>query len=246
MSARFGRNAACLIATLALSACITTTNAPVAPKITPSESPWLEASPVLKMQIQDQADRLPWTHGVERVEAVSWFAQVGEPAYPVLLKMCTDPRPEVAGCAFAALGATGDQRLVPYLLEIDVQKDQSESLRYERARTLVRLGDWTTIGTLIDGLRQPGRADARPVRSSAVPGDRRALRIRPARHRRRARRRRPALGRVADRPQERSVPRVALSGAHTAPRRRRRISAKRGSVRSEARSVSASRNSASA
>lgn len=154
MTVRFGRTAACLFASLALSACITTSNAPAVPKITPTDSPWLEASPVLKMQIQDQAERLPWTHGVERVEAVSWFAQVGEPAYPILLEMCSDPRPEVAGCAFAALGATGDQRLVPYLLEVEVKEGQSESLRYERARTLVRLGDWSTIGTLIDGLRQ--------------------------------------------------------------------------------------------
>ena len=52
---------------------------------------------------------------MERVELVRWFSEVGEPAYPVLLELCEDSRPDVAGAALGALGATGDSRLVEEL-----------------------------------------------------------------------------------------------------------------------------------
>ena len=77
--------------------------------------PWLRPSPVLKEKIEENVRRLPWTHGMERVDLVRWFSEVGEPAYPVLLELCQDSRPDVAGAALGALGATGDERLVEQL-----------------------------------------------------------------------------------------------------------------------------------
>ena len=59
-----------------------------------------------RKQIEDQAQRLPWTQGRERIEQIHWFATVGEPAYPKLLELVQDERPDVAGSAMAALGAT--------------------------------------------------------------------------------------------------------------------------------------------
>lgn len=117
-----------------------------------SVGPWLEPSPQLREQIQERIARLPWTHGIERVELIRWLATVGEPAYPALLETCTDPRPEVAGAALAALGATGDSRLVEPLRGLSWSYRLPPIVKLERARALVRLGDWSEVPTLIEGL----------------------------------------------------------------------------------------------
>ena len=115
---------------------------------------WLPASPILRQQIDDEAERLPWRHGVERLEAIRWFASVGEPAYPMLLTLATDSRDHVAASALAALGATGDRRLAEPLRIIPWPGDRFRGdVGLELARTLVRLGDWDEIPQLIRGLR---------------------------------------------------------------------------------------------
>lgn len=114
--------------------------------------PWLSPSPLLREQIQQQVERLPWTHGAERIDQIRWFAGVGEPVYPYLLELCADPRPAVAGSALAALGATGDSRLVEPIHAVDWPADLAPVVELERARTLVRLGDWRGIPTLVEGL----------------------------------------------------------------------------------------------
>ena len=136
---------------LALTSCVTTTEG--VPQKKPPSGAWLEASPVLRQQIEDQAERLPWTHGSERIEQIHWFATVGEPAYPKLLQLAQDERPGVAGSALAALGATRDSRLVPVLRQMSWNPSEAEALRYERARTFLRLGDWRDVPVLIEGLR---------------------------------------------------------------------------------------------
>jgi hypothetical protein len=114
--------------------------------------PWLEPSPSLQIQIDEQADRLPWTHGVERIELIRWFATVGEPAYPKLLELAADPRPDVAGSALAALGSTNDSRLVEPIRALTWSYRLPRPVQLERARALVRLGDWSEVPTLIEGL----------------------------------------------------------------------------------------------
>ena len=116
------------------------------------ETNWLEPSPRLAEQIEDQARRLPWSHGQERVDLIHWFATIGEPAYARLLQLCLDPRPEVAASAVAALGASGDSRLVQSLNELDWPQPLHSEVRYERARALLRLGDWSQLEALIAGL----------------------------------------------------------------------------------------------
>ncbi len=119
-----------------------------------SSSEWLEPSPALRNQIEDEAKRLPWTHGMERLESIHWFARVGEPAYPTLLDMVLDPRKDVAGSALAALGATKDSRLVEPLRALPWPKGiENTDLALERARTLLRLGDWQMVPILVKGLR---------------------------------------------------------------------------------------------
>jgi hypothetical protein len=146
------RTCASLLALAALAGCVTTSDNPTRPNKPPA-GPWLEASPVLKQQIDDQARKLPWTHGQERIEQIRWFATVGEPAYPTLLHLVQDERPDVAGSALAALGATRDSRLVESLRALPWKDKQDEALDFERARTLLRLGDWSEAPVLIQGLR---------------------------------------------------------------------------------------------
>jgi len=117
-----------------------------------SASPWLRPSPTLRQQIADQITRLPWTHGLERVEQIAWLADIGEPAYEQLLELCEDPRPDVAASAAAALGATRDSRLVESVRAVRWTAPEDRSLTFERARCLVRLGDWSQVGVLIGGL----------------------------------------------------------------------------------------------
>ena len=116
-------------------------------------SPWIQPTPLLAQQIEDEAARLPYSHGFDRLEQIRWFASVGEPGYTVLLRLANDERDEVAAAALAALGATLDARLVPHIqaLAWPPERDAGD-IGLERARTLVRLGDWTAIPTLIDGL----------------------------------------------------------------------------------------------
>jgi hypothetical protein len=143
--------AALVVLAFANASCITTIGSSQ-PQST-DESGWLEPSPALRQQIEDEAKRLPWTHGMERIESIHWFASVGEPTYPTLLAMVLDPRPDVAGAALAALGATKDSRLVEPLRELPWPDDKKGDLALERARTLLRLGDWQMVPHLVAGLR---------------------------------------------------------------------------------------------
>ena len=135
---------------LSLSACSTTSSSV---KSDSKHSAWLDASPMLKQKIDDNVKRLPWTHGLERVELIRWFASVGEPAYPKLLELVVDPSPDVAGSALAALGATKDSRLVEPLRALPWPAEVGSDLALERARALLRLGDWEMVPHLISGLR---------------------------------------------------------------------------------------------
>jgi len=134
------------IACLLLSGCAAT------PAESTPEGAWLEASPVLQSQIDERVERAPWTHGQDRVDLILWFASVGEPAYPSLLELCADPRPDVAGLALAALGATRDSRLVEHVRAVHWPAELTPQVRYERARALLRLGDWSEVRVLVDGL----------------------------------------------------------------------------------------------
>lgn len=119
----------------------------------PKPGAWLTPSPLLEQQMVDEAARLPWTRGLERIEQIRWFAAVGEPAYETLLALSADPRDDVAAAALSALGATGDRRLVEPIRAADPgAASRGIDLRLERARTLLRLGDWNDVPVLVEGL----------------------------------------------------------------------------------------------
>lgn len=138
-----------LLAALVTAACVST---PSGTSHFANTSPWIEPSAAMEVQIDDKVQRLPYTSGMERVELIHWFSAAGEPAYETLLELCLDERPEVSGAALAALGATFDQRLVPYLRKLPWPADLPAEVQFERARTYLRLGDWTDLPRMIDGL----------------------------------------------------------------------------------------------
>ena len=111
------------------------------------------ASPTFQREIDDQVQRVPYLNQPEEILGVlEFFVAAGEAAYPQLLEMAVSEDPRVAGTAFAALGSTRDQRLVPHILEIPEPPESSAMLRYEWARCLLKLGDWSQLAVLIDGL----------------------------------------------------------------------------------------------
>ena len=151
---RCGRSAGIglLIVVSVSGACASTDR--VAEDVVSGGAEWIEPSPILRQQLVDEAARLPWTHGFERLEQIRWFAAAGEPGYETLLELACDPRDDVAAAALAALGATLDRRLVPAIHELAWNPERFQGdLGLERARTLVRLGDWSEIPILIQGLR---------------------------------------------------------------------------------------------
>ena len=135
---------------LLFTACVTTGET-ASPKPERPQSDWVLPSKSLADDIEAHAEKLPWTHGRERVDLITWFAMVGEPAYDTLLGYLDDSRPEVVATVLASLGATGDSRLVPYLRRAE-KPDWPDTLKLESARARVRLGDWEAMPVLIDGL----------------------------------------------------------------------------------------------
>jgi len=144
------------------SSCVTTVDGQP-PKTDRIVSDWVLPSRALRDDIETQAAALPYRHGGERVEVITWFAGVGEPAYETLLAFLDDDRPEVVATVLAALGATGDHRLVPHLIAAE-RVEWVGSLRLEYARARVRLGDWDAMPALIEGLE----ADDRFLRALCV------------------------------------------------------------------------------
>jgi hypothetical protein len=117
------------------------------------EQDWIQPTPLLAQQIEDEAARLPFSHGFDRLEQIRWFASLGEPGYSTLLRLAADPRDDVAAAALAALGATMDARLVLHIRALPWSEEREHTdLGLERARTLVRLGDWSQMPLLINGL----------------------------------------------------------------------------------------------
>lgn len=142
-----------LFLSVSLAACTTTSSNSVRDGSDGAESPWVQPAPLLAQQIQDEAARMPFSHGFDRLEQIRWFAAIGEPAYDTLLRLAIDPRDDVAAAALAALGATLDSRLVLHIQALEWSPERMQGdLQLERARCLVRLGDWSAIPNLIDGL----------------------------------------------------------------------------------------------
>ena len=105
----------------------------------------------LKARIEQKILSLRYARGAELLDAIDWLRRCREPAYPLLIDALSDGQPSVRAASALVLGATGDRRLVPYLRKH--AEDEDARVRYEVARALGRLGDWSSLQTLIAGLR---------------------------------------------------------------------------------------------
>ena len=117
-------------------------------------SQWLEPTPQLQTEMDMMRERMPWIKGPEESQdMIEWWTQLGEPGYATLLEIAQDPKAKVADLAYAALAGSRDKRLVSSLREIPWDETSPQRLQYSRARTHLRLGDWSHIDVLIKGLR---------------------------------------------------------------------------------------------
>jgi hypothetical protein len=139
-----------LLMALAAGACVTSASSV---RSVP-EGPWIEPSIEFQRQIEQHAARLAYLQKLDDfVGEIQWFVGAGEPAYSTLLKLAGSEDTKVAGTALAAIGGSQDARLVPFLEAIPWPPPEATRLRYERARCHMKLGDWSHVDDLIDGLR---------------------------------------------------------------------------------------------
>lgn len=117
------------------------------------EGPWIQPSAEFQRQIDQHAARLPYLQKLDDfVAEIQWFVGAGEPAYATLLELAASTDTKVSGAALAALGSMNDARLVPHLDQLPWPAEDQARARYERARCHLKLGDWSHVGVLIDGL----------------------------------------------------------------------------------------------
>lgn len=140
------------LSSVLLAACVTTGTSSIS---TPrSDSEWVQPTPQFRRKLQQQADRVPYIQKTEEMmEVIRFFVQARESAYDLLLEMAVGSNPKVVGVAFSALGETRDERLAPYVAALELRAQGGRPLQYERARCLVKLGDWAEMPLLVSGLR---------------------------------------------------------------------------------------------
>lgn len=113
--------------------------------------PFSEPTKMLKEQIDKRVSELRYTHGMELMNHLDWLVRCGENAYPTLIDALDNGDATTRAGAANVLGRCNDRRVIPFLSEH--AKDTDPRMRFEVARALLRLGDWTHIPVLIDGMR---------------------------------------------------------------------------------------------
>lgn len=129
-----------------------------------SEAEFVEPSDQLARDIEAHARSVRIGRDLETfAREAEWFREVGEPAYPTLLELAGDADVRVASFGLATISAQRDPRLLAPLKEV-VAEPAEGALRFEYARALVLLGDWSRVDLIIEALESE---DVR-VRGSAL------------------------------------------------------------------------------
>ncbi|HKE02125.1 MAG TPA: HEAT repeat domain-containing protein [Planctomycetota bacterium] len=138
-------------ASLLLAACQTTVNGrPVEPPVD-KDRDFPSPSPVIAEQIDRHLSDVPYLRGRQIVDACAALVRIGPPAIPKLLEATKSEDPTRRAFALNVLGAIGDRRALPTLRA--GLRDLDAPVRYEAARSCVRLGDWLAgMPVLIAGL----------------------------------------------------------------------------------------------
>lgn len=115
---------------------------------------WLQPSPGLARQIQLRSIEVESAATQdEYVRLSDWFQSVGEPAYPALLDLAGGNSARGRSFALSVIAAMGERRLLEPLREVlPFESLDRAGHRYEYARALVKLGDFSKIPVLIGGL----------------------------------------------------------------------------------------------
>ncbi len=125
-----------------MSACSSTTSSEMAK--------FAEPAPIIASVIKDRIEQIPFQHREELLENMLWLKAKGELAIPSLIRALDHKDPKVRSSAAWVLGMIGDKRAIPYL-----RKHSGEThpvTRLEIARSLLSLGDYSMVPTLIAGL----------------------------------------------------------------------------------------------
>jgi HEAT repeat protein len=137
---------------LALAACQSTVNGVRDPES--HEGKFSEPTALLAEQIERQLADIPYLHGRQVMDACVALVRIGPVAIPQLIEAAKDGEPAKRSFAMNVLGALGDRRVLPTLRE--GLADADSGVRYEAARSCLRLGDWAAgMPVLIAGLADP-------------------------------------------------------------------------------------------
>lgn len=135
---------------LLLAACVTEGQEDYEP-----QSEFLQPSMLMKEQIARRIADLPYLGGTELIDALYWLGQRGETAYEPLIEQLGSPTPKMRALALNILCLNKDRRVLPYISPLAHDPDQS--VRYEAARGMARLGDLSEVAILVDGLEDDSR-----------------------------------------------------------------------------------------
>lgn len=114
---------------------------------TPFEAPTQH----MRQEIERKISEIPFTREWERINALDWLTRCGESAFNPLIAALDSSDSDIRAGAANVLGRSLDRRLIPYLSKR--ADDADPRVRYEFARSLLRLGDWSKVPALISGLR---------------------------------------------------------------------------------------------
>jgi hypothetical protein len=140
---------------LALAACVTDGtrgSAPATAAASGRDRGWVEPTEDLAREIDRHVRSVRAGRSMDvYAREAEWFGGVGEPAYGALLELAGDVDVRIASFGLATLAAQRDSRLLAPL-RAAVPQPADGPLRLEYARTLVALGDWSEVPTLLDAL----------------------------------------------------------------------------------------------
>lgn len=106
---------------------------------------------VQQLQIERKIAEIPYTRDWERIRTLDWLTRWGEAAFPALIDALGSKDADTRAASANVLGRSQDRRVIPFVAKI--ADDPDTGVRYEVARSLLRLGDWSRVPVLIHGLR---------------------------------------------------------------------------------------------
>ena len=109
-----------------------------------------EPNQLVGKEIESRIEQIPFQRPDELFHNLLWLAQQGERSVRALQTGLAHKNPKVRSNCICALGYIGDRRTITFLRPM--LEDDSEPVRLEAARWLVRMGDMGPLPKLVEGL----------------------------------------------------------------------------------------------